>query len=157
MLPRRRQILSTTWLWDKIRVQGGPYGGFCALDQRSGNFTYLSYRDPNLLETLDIYDQTPRFLKRAEIDKTSRFAGVGTSATSMPINCQTQRLHLDASYLAGETDEIRQRRRDEMLGANIADFRAFADALAELTACGRVVVLGSERPIGAVSALRPGF
>ena len=32
--------------------------------------TYLSYHDPNLLETLDIYDQTPGFLKRAELDKT---------------------------------------------------------------------------------------
>ena len=37
-------------------------------------------------------------------------------------------------YLAGESDDIRQRRRDEILGASVADFRAFADALAELTA-----------------------
>jgi presequence protease len=153
------KYLSTTWLWDKIRVQGGAYGGFCALDQRSGNFTYLSYRDPNLLETLDIYDQTPGFLKRAEIDKTELTRSIiGTigdvDAYQLP---DAKGFTSMQRYLAGETDEIRQRRRDEMLGANIADFRAFADALAELTACGRVVVLGSERPIGAVSALRPGF
>src|SRR5271167_2411565 len=61
--------LRTTWLWEKVRVQGGAYGGFCALDHRSGNFTFLSYSDPNLLETLDIYDQTPGYLKRAEPDK----------------------------------------------------------------------------------------
>ena len=53
------KYLRTTWLWEKVRVQGGAYGGFCVLDHRSGNFTFLSYRDPNLLETLDIYDQTP--------------------------------------------------------------------------------------------------
>ena len=47
-------------------------------------------------------------------------------------------------YLVGEADDIRQRRRDEILGASVADFRAFADALAELTAYGQVVVLGSE-------------
>ena len=60
-------------------------------------------------------------------------------------------------YLAGETDEIRQRQRDETLGANVADFRVFADALAELTAYGQVVVLGSEQAIRAADARRPGF
>jgi len=64
------KYLRTTWLWDKVRVQGGAYGGFCTLDHRSGNFTFLSYRDPNLLETLDIYDQTTDFLKKTELDKT---------------------------------------------------------------------------------------
>ena len=64
------KYLRTTWLWDKVRVQGGAYGGFCTLDHRSGNLTFLSYRDPNLLETLDIYDQTADFLKQAELDKT---------------------------------------------------------------------------------------
>ena len=63
------KYLRTTWLWDNVRVQGGAYGGFCALDHRSGNFAFLSYRDPNLLETLDIYDRTPAFLKRAELDQ----------------------------------------------------------------------------------------
>jgi Zn-dependent M16 (insulinase) family peptidase len=60
-------------------------------------------------------------------------------------------------YLAGESDDIRQRRRDEILGASIADFRAFADALAELTARGQVVVLGSEQAIQAANARRSGF
>ena len=60
-------------------------------------------------------------------------------------------------YLTAETDEIRQRRRDEILGASVADFRAFADALAELTANGQVVVLGSEHAIRAGNARRPGL
>ncbi len=153
------KYLGTTWLWDKVRVQGGAYGGFCALDQRSGNFTYLSYRDPNLLETLDTYDQTPGFLKRAEIDKTELTRSIiGTigdvDAYQLP---DAKGFTSMQRYLAGETDEIRQRWRDEMLGAGIADFRAFADALAELTVNGQVVVLGSEQAIGPVNAQRPGF
>ena len=48
------KYLRTTWLWEKVRVQGGAYGGFCLFDHRSGGFTYLSYRDPNLLATLDV-------------------------------------------------------------------------------------------------------
>ena len=60
-------------------------------------------------------------------------------------------------YLAGETDEIRQRRRDQILGASVASFRAFADALAELTTCGQIVLLGSEQAIRAANARRPGL
>ena len=54
--------LGTTWLWEKVRVQGGAYGGFSAFDTHSGTFTFLSYRDPNLLATLDTYDKTVDFL-----------------------------------------------------------------------------------------------
>ena len=48
--------MGTTWLWDRIRVSGGAYGGFSDFDSHSGMFTYLSYRDPNLLKTVDNYD-----------------------------------------------------------------------------------------------------
>jgi Zn-dependent M16 (insulinase) family peptidase len=151
--------LRTTWLWDKVRVQGGAYGGFCTLDHRSGNFTFLSYRDPNLLETLDIYDQTADFLKQAGPDEAELLRNIiGTIG-----DIDTYQL-ADAKgftsmqrYLAGESDDIRQRRRDEILGASVADFRAFADAVAELTAYGQVVVLGSEQAIQAANARRPGF
>lgn len=39
-----------------MRVVGGAYGGFCDFDTHSGMFTYSSYRDPNLLKTVDVYD-----------------------------------------------------------------------------------------------------
>jgi presequence protease len=151
--------LRTTWLWDKVRVQGGAYGGFCTLDHRSGNFTFLSYRDPNLLETLDIYDQTPAFLKRAEPDESELTRSIiGTigdiDAYQLP---DAKGFTSMQRYLAGESDDIRQRRRDEILGANVADFRDFANILAELSSQGQVVVLGSEQAIQAVNARRPGF
>jgi Zn-dependent M16 (insulinase) family peptidase len=56
-----RHYLRTTWLWDKIRVQGGAYGGQCIFDHYSGGFTFVSYRDPNLIATLDTYDRTADF------------------------------------------------------------------------------------------------
>ena len=42
-----------------MRVVGGAYGGFCRFDPRSGDFKYLSYRDPNLGQTLETYDGAP--------------------------------------------------------------------------------------------------
>ena len=38
------------------QVSGGAYGGFCDFDTHTGMFTYSSYRDPNLLKTVDAYD-----------------------------------------------------------------------------------------------------
>ncbi len=38
------KYLGNTWLWDRVRVVGGAYGGFCSFDSHSGMFTYMSYR-----------------------------------------------------------------------------------------------------------------
>jgi presequence protease len=60
-------------------------------------------------------------------------------------------------YLIGDTDEARQRMREEILSTTAADIRSFADAMAEVAAHGRVVVLGSEQAIEAANAERPGL
>src|SRR4029079_6618741 len=62
-----RKYLNTSWLWDKVRVQGGAYGGFCGLDRHSTVMTFTSYRDPNLLETLDVFDRSSTFLANTEL------------------------------------------------------------------------------------------
>jgi Zn-dependent M16 (insulinase) family peptidase len=60
-------------------------------------------------------------------------------------------------YLIGDTEESRQRIREEVLSTTIADLRSFADAMAAVAADGRVVVLGSEQAIEAANAERPGL
>ena len=62
-----RKYLGTTYIWEKIRVQGGAYGGFISYDLSSGAFNFISYRDPNLIETLKNYDGTADFLRRLEL------------------------------------------------------------------------------------------
>jgi Zn-dependent M16 (insulinase) family peptidase len=137
--------LGTTWLWEKVRVQGGAYGGFSLFDINSGTFTFLSYRDPNLLATIDNYDKTVDFLidldlSREELKKSI----IGTIG-----NMDTYQLP-DAKgwtsmtrYLINYTDEERQRIRDEVLSTTVNDFKGFARVLAELNKAGEVVVLGS--------------
>jgi Zn-dependent M16 (insulinase) family peptidase len=38
-----------------VRVSGGAYGAFCQLGQRSGTVQLLSYRDPNVMATYDVF------------------------------------------------------------------------------------------------------
>jgi Zn-dependent M16 (insulinase) family peptidase len=61
------RYLQTAWLWEKIRVQGGAYGGMCSFDQRSGAFTFASYRDPNLKDSLAVYKATGDYLKNLKL------------------------------------------------------------------------------------------
>jgi presequence protease len=50
---------------------GGAYGGFSDFDSHSGMYTYLSYRDPNVLKTIESYDGTPDFLRNLDLDRDS--------------------------------------------------------------------------------------
>jgi Zn-dependent M16 (insulinase) family peptidase len=151
--------LGTGYLWERVRVQGGAYGGFCVFDSLSGVFVYLSYRDPNLLQTVEAYDRAAAYLRehdlsQAEVER-SIIGAVGTlDAYQLPdAKGYTSLLR----YLTGETDELRQRRRDELLGATVADFRRFGAALEPLGERGRVVVVGGQPAFDAVNAARPGW
>jgi Zn-dependent M16 (insulinase) family peptidase len=83
-----------------------------------------------------IGSQTPAFLKRAEPDQSELTRSIiGTIGDIDAYQLPDAKGYTSMQrYLAGESDDIRQPRRDEILGASVADFRAFADALAELTA-----------------------
>ena len=138
--------LRTSYLWDKVRVQGGAYGAMCRFGRQSGVLTFLSYRDPNLLDTLDVYDGAAAFLRNTllredELEKNIIGAIGSLDAYQLP----DAKGYTSMSYaLVGETDERRQRYRDEVLGTTMADIRAFADVLDEVADVGRVVVLGGE-------------
>jgi len=154
-----QHYLNTTWLWSKVRVQGGAYGGSCALDRRAGVFAFSSYRDPNLLETLEAYDETAAFLSETDIgeDEIVRsIIGVIGQVDDYLLPDAKGFVSL-RRYLLGETDESLQRLRDEILSAGVEDFRSLGAALAQLAATGRVVVVGSPEAIEAANAERDGF
>jgi presequence protease len=154
-----RRYLGTSWLWDKVRVQGGAYGGHAMFDRYSGGFTFVSYRDPNLLATLDVYDRTADFLRGSNLGTAELTRNIiGTVG-----DVDTYRLP-DAKgfasmqrHLMGDTDALRQTMREEILSTTAADIRNFADAMAEVAAKGRIVVLGSEQAIEGANKERAGL
>lgn len=148
--------LRTTWLYERIRLQGGAYGGFCQFDQRSGVFTYLSYRDPNLLGTLDNYDDTGSYLRQVGLSQDeltkSIIGAIGDLDTYLLPDAKGYTSL--ARYLAGDTDEYRQRIREQVLGATVKDFHALGEVLDQVKEHGHVVVLGSQEAISAANATR---
>ncbi len=148
--------LRTTWLWERVRVQGGAYGGFALFDHRSGVYTYISYRDPNLLATLENYDGTGQFLRRVQLSQEeltkSIIGAIGDmDAYQLP---DAKGYTSMIRYLTGDTDEMRQRIREQVLSTTQADFHAFGEVLDHLKNDGQVVVLGSKEDIEAANSQR---
>ena len=138
------RYLSTTWLWDRVRVQGGAYGAFCMFDPFTGVLSFISYRDPNLEESLNTYDRTGNFLREvvlspAELEKAIIGAIGDMDSHLLP---DAKGFTSMSRYLTGITDDYRQTRRDEVLATQIADFRNLADFVDQLAKHGQVVVLG---------------
>jgi Zn-dependent M16 (insulinase) family peptidase len=125
------RYLQTAWLWEKIRVQGGAYGGMCGFDQRSGVFSFASYRDPNLQASLDTYRATGDFLKNLTLseDELTR-ALIGAVGQLDAHQLPDAKGYSDCMrFLLGYTDEERQQLRDEVLATTQAHFQAFGDML----------------------------
>ncbi|OAY78579.1 Presequence protease 1, chloroplastic/mitochondrial [Ananas comosus] len=153
------KYIGNTWLWDRVRVSGGAYGGFCDFDTHSGVFSYLSYRDPNLLKTLDIYDGTANFLRELEMDDdTLTKAIIGTigdvDAYQLPDAKGYSSL---LRYLLGVTEEEREKRREEILSTSLKDFKEFADVVESVKNNGAVVAVASPEDVAAANEERPGF
>lgn len=127
------QILSTDWLQNQIRVIGGAYGGFSSFGP-SGNMFFGSYRDPNLVESLDNFDATPSYLEDFEADEKAmtRYI-IGTIATLD--NPETPAIKANTAmtrYYNGITREFIQSQRDEILSTSSEDIRGMKDMIKEL-------------------------
>ncbi|KAF7126753.1 hypothetical protein RHSIM_Rhsim11G0167000 [Rhododendron simsii] len=151
--------ISNTWLWDRVRVSGGAYGGFCDFDTHSGVFSFLSYRDPNLLTTLDVYDATGDFLRDLEMDNdTLTKAIIGTIGDVDSYQLPDAKGYSSLlRYLLGITEEERQKRREEILSTNLNDFKEFADAIDAVKNKGVVVAVASPEDVEAANKERSNF
>jgi len=150
--------LRATWLWERVRVQGGAYGGFCTFDRASGLFSYLSYRDPNLLSTLENYDQTADYLLHLDLSQDELVKGIIGAIGRMDAYLLPDAKGYTSMvrYLVGESDELRQRFRDQVLSTTVEDFRAFGAVLVRLNQVGQVVVVGSQEAVEKANAEKGG-
>jgi len=141
--------LNGTWIWDKIRAQGGAYGGFAVFDNQSGAYTFLSYRDPNLVQSLEAYDATSQYLQNLELsDEELTKAIIGTIGDLDAYQLPDAKGYTSLRYyLVGLTDEERQQLRDEVLGTTQEDFHNFSSVVDLVKQHGAITVLGGNEAI----------
>ena len=132
------KFLRTGYLWDHVRVIGGAYGGFCTFSPDDGIFSFLSYRDPNLADTIDVYDNAAdNLLESSEIlandPDALATAIIGTIGDMDSALSPDQKGWLSLTqWIKRESPETRQQLRDEVLNCKAEDFKEFGERLKQM-------------------------
>lgn len=147
-------ILSYDYLWLNIRVKGGAYGCMSGFG-RSGEGYLVSYRDPNLKETNEIYEGIPAYLEQFDPDERDMTKYViGTiSNLDAPLTPSVKGSRGLSAYLSGVTEERMQTERDQVLQATKEDIRALAAYVRAVLQTGSFCVVGNEEKIEANRAM----
>ena len=141
-------ILSYDYLWINIRVKGGAYGCMSGF-KRSGESFLVSYRDPHLKRTLEVYQGVPDYIRAFEADEREMTKYIiGTiSNKDVPRTPQMQGSISKAAYFSKVTEEMLQKERDQILGAQKEDIQALAALVEAVLADEQICVVGSETAI----------
>ena len=143
-----KTILSYEYLWNEVRVKGGAYGVMCGFSHVGVGYM-VSYRDPNLTSTNDIFESVSGYLRELELtdEETVKFI-IGTiRAMDAPLTPRALGLRSYDHYMSGVTDERIQTTRDEVLATTVEDLRRSADMVDAILAPGYICVVGNEDTI----------
>lgn len=147
-IPVLKTILSLEYLWGRVRVMGGAYG--CMTNfTRSGNMYFVSYRDPNLKETLEAYNEAYKFVKAFDCDEREMVKYIiGTmSRIDSPLSPYMKgSASMDYKFMEVSQEEI-QESRDQILDTRPVEIRGLADLLQKTMSEDFICVQGNEDKI----------
>lgn len=141
-------ILSYDYLWQNIRVKGGAYGCMSSFN-RLGEGYFISYRDPNLEKTIEVYEGIVDYLKNFTVDERDMTKYViGTiSNIDRPMNPAAKGDRSMSLYMNHVTEEMIKGERMEILSAQQEDIRKLADVVAAVLEAEQLCVIGGEEKI----------
>jgi Zn-dependent M16 (insulinase) family peptidase len=150
-------LLSTGFLWEKVRMEGGAYGAFSYPRNTDGLFLMGSYRDPNIVSTLRFFDEGLAVMETGNVnDSELDMAVIGAvGKEDRPIDPGEKGFVSLQRVLHGVTDDARQARRARLLAVNRASLAAAAHALRGRSAEGFTAVIASRAALQAAAADMP--
>jgi len=141
-------ILGYDYLWINVRVKGGAYGCMNGY-MRNGDTYFVSYRDPNLSATNEIYDGIPAYLEKFDADEREMTGYIiGTiSNKDVPRTPQMQGSISKTAYFSNVTEDMLQKERNQILGAQKEDIQKLAALVEAVLSDNQICVVGSETAI----------
>ena len=143
-----RHLLSYGYLWNEVRVKGGAYGVMCKFT-RDGSGSFVSYRDPNLSATYEVYKKAADYLANYEADEREvtktiigTISGLDTPLTPAMDGKRSMNIYLTKTPL-----EVLQKERDQILACTKEDIRKTADAVRKVADAENICVIGNEQHI----------
>lgn len=154
-----QKLLGTTWLWERVRQEGGAYGAGASISRYTGVMSFTSYRDPNLTRTLENFRNAATYLANLEISSEELERTVvgsigGMDAYQLP---DARGYSALIQHLCGITTAWRQERREELMATTLGDIREFGAKLQDLLPSARFGAMASEAAISAANAEQPGL
>lgn len=147
-------VISRNWLNQQVRVIGGAYGGYSILSP-GGLAAFVSYRDPNLRQTLETYKLTAEFVKNFTADEkemTQFIIGV-IADLDQPLSAAERGNRAFSNYFSELDSGYYQRERDEVMTTSVEDIRAYSGMIQEIMNQGVHCVYGNSDLLEQESAL----
>ena len=138
------------YLWMNVRVKGGAYGCMCAFG-KSGECYFVSYRDPNLGKTLEVYEKAADAIADFQADERTMTQYIigAVSELDMPKNPAAKGLQALSAYMTGITQKMLQKERDEILSATPGTIRSLAEYIRAFMEEDNLCVVGNAKKIKA--------
>lgn len=141
-------ILRYEYLWIRIRVQGGAYGAFANFFD-DGNMIFCSYRDPNLVETYNVYKELPEYLRSFTLsDREMRKYIIGTmSGLDLPMTPALRGPRAMGIYFSGANIADKVEFRKQVIACKPEDIVALADVVESVLKDNHICSMGNETKI----------
>ncbi len=141
-------IMGYDYLWNNVRVKGGAYGCMCSFS-KSGDSYFVSYRDPNLTKTIDVYQNASEYIRSFNQDERSMTQYIigAISELDTPLTPAAKALRSLSAYMTNQTREDFQKERDELLTVKKETIRELSKYVDAFINQNYVCVLGNDEKI----------
>ncbi len=141
-------MMGYDYLWNRVRVKGGAYGCMCSFG-KSGDSYFVSYRDPNLEKTVDVYEKAAEYVEGFEADERTmtQFVIGAIGELDVPMTPAAKGLYSLTGYMTKLPFASVQREREELLAATPEDIRGLAGHIRAFMGDDCLCVVGSEEKL----------
>lgn len=141
-------IMGYDYLWNNIRVKGGAYGCMSGFG-KSGESYFVSYRDPNLSKTIDVYKGVISYLNDFDVDTRAMTQYIigAVSEIDTPLTPANKALRALSAYMCNITDDVYQKERDELLATDVKTIKSLAPYIEAMLSDECLCVVGNEAAI----------
>lgn len=141
-------MMGYDYLWNQVRVVGGAYGCMCNF-YKSGDAYFVSYRDPNLVKTIETYEKAAAYIAECELDERqmTQFVIGAVSELDTPMTPAIRGIYSLGGYMTKLSVEQVQKERDELLGTTQETLRALSEQVAAFMKQDNLCVVGNGKEL----------
>ena len=143
-----KNAVGTDFLWKNVRVLGGAYGCMCGFG-RNGASYFVSYRDPNLKKTLDVYHDVVNYLEdfNPNDEEMLKYIIGAVGKYDYPKSPASKGLYALNSYLQGHKEEDYLKEKREIIDATKEDIKALIPYVKSIIKQNNICVIGNIQKI----------